>query len=49
MKTIQQNADYIHCAAHNLNLALYVAVGDCKEVAQYFNILQNIYTFFDYK
>lgn len=46
IKNIQPNAEYVHCASHNLNLVINDAVSSCKEVSQYFATLQNIYSFF---
>lgn len=46
IKKVQQNAEYIHCACHNLNLVINDAVSSCTEVSRYFTTLQNIYSFF---
>lgn len=41
-----QNADYVHCAAHSLNLILNDAAKGIAEVSQFFDNLETIYTFF---
>lgn len=46
IKRVQPNADYIHCASHNLNLVINDVVSSCKQISQYFTTLQNIYSFF---
>nr|CAI5852959.1 unnamed protein product [Callosobruchus analis] len=40
------NADYVHCAAHALNLVLNDAAGHVREVSTFFDNLEKIYTFF---
>nr|CAI5862634.1 unnamed protein product [Callosobruchus analis] len=40
------NADYIHCAAHALNLVLNDAARHVREVSTFFDNLEKIYTFF---
>ncbi|CAK1599564.1 unnamed protein product [Parnassius mnemosyne] len=40
------NADYVHCAAHALNLILNDAAKRVIEVSTFFNNLEKIYTFF---
>ena len=40
------NADYVHCAAHSLNLILNDAAKHISEVSQFFDNLEIIYTFF---
>nr|CAI5868218.1 unnamed protein product [Callosobruchus analis] len=40
------NADYVHCAAHALNLALNDAVRHVRKVSTFFdNLEKNIYFF----
>lgn len=46
IKQIQPNAEYVHCASHNLNLVINDAVSGCSEVRLFFTTLQNIYIFF---
>lgn len=46
IKEFQKNAEYIHCASHNLNLVINDAVSGCTEVSSFFSILQKIYSFF---
>lgn len=43
---MQPNAEFVHCASHNLNLVTNDAVKACTEVSNYFTILQDVYTFF---
>nr|CAI5859424.1 unnamed protein product [Callosobruchus analis] len=40
------NADYVHCAAHALNLVLNDAARHVREVSTFFHNLEEIYTFF---
>lgn len=40
------NADYVHCAAHALNLILNDAAKRVPEVSNFFDNLEKIYTFF---
>ncbi|CAG9820727.1 unnamed protein product [Phaedon cochleariae] len=40
------NADYVHCAAHALNLVLNDAARHVREVLTFFDNLEKIYTFF---
>nr|CAI5849508.1 unnamed protein product [Callosobruchus analis] len=40
------NADYVHCAAHALNLVLNDAARHVREVSTFFENLEKIYTFF---
>lgn len=46
IKNIQPNADYVHCACHNLNLVILDAVKSCKDIDVFFTILQSLYSFF---
>nr|CAI5832734.1 unnamed protein product [Callosobruchus analis] len=39
------NADYVHCAAHALNLVLNDAARHVREVSTFFDNLEKIYTF----
>ena len=47
-RVLQRNplALFVHCCAHNLNLALVDCCTECTEVVSFFGILQTIYTFF---
>ncbi|XP_065654741.1 zinc finger MYM-type protein 1-like [Hydra vulgaris] len=45
-KKNQPNAMYMHCAAHNLNLVINDAVKCCVEVASFFVMLEDVYSFF---
>nr|CAI5839645.1 unnamed protein product [Callosobruchus analis] len=40
------NADYVHCAAHTLNMILKDAARHVREVSTFFDNLEKIYTFF---
>nr|CAI5834089.1 unnamed protein product [Callosobruchus analis] len=40
------NADYVHCAAHAINLVLNDAARHVREVSTFFDNLEKIYTFF---
>nr|CAI5842394.1 unnamed protein product [Callosobruchus analis] len=40
------NADYVHCAAHALNLVLNDAARHVREVSTFFDNSEKIYTFF---
>lgn len=46
IKNIQPNAEYVHCATHNLNLVVNDAVSTCVELQVFFATLQELYTFF---
>ena len=46
IKNIEPLAEYVHCASHNLNLVINDTVSGCKEVVNFFTLLQEIYTFF---
>lgn len=46
IKQIQPNAEYIHCADHNLHLVINDAVSGCSEISAYFAVLQDLYSFF---
>lgn len=46
IRNIQQNAEYVHCASHNLNLVLKDAIEKNKDVSAFFITLQDIYSFF---
>ncbi|XP_065650531.1 zinc finger MYM-type protein 1-like [Hydra vulgaris] len=45
-KKNQPNAMYMHCAARNLNLVINDAVKCCVEVASFFVMLEDVYSFF---
>ncbi|XP_065668169.1 zinc finger MYM-type protein 1-like [Hydra vulgaris] len=45
-KKNQPNAMYMHCAAHNLNLVINDPVKCCVEVASFFVMLEDVYSFF---
>nr|CAI5858469.1 unnamed protein product [Callosobruchus analis] len=46
IKEHASNADYVHCAAHALNLVLNDAARHVREVSTFFDNLEKIYTFF---
>ncbi|XP_065662854.1 zinc finger MYM-type protein 1-like [Hydra vulgaris] len=46
INNIQPSAQYVYCASHNLNLVINDAVSGCREVNNFFIILQEIYSFF---
>nr|CAI5827267.1 unnamed protein product [Callosobruchus analis] len=46
IKEHSPNADYVHCAAHALNLVLNDAAKHVREVSTFFDNLEKIYTFF---
>ncbi|XP_023247158.1 uncharacterized protein LOC106642184 [Copidosoma floridanum] len=46
IKDIQPNAEYVHCASHNLNLVINDSVSGCVEVHNFFSTIQEMYTFF---
>lgn len=46
IKDIQPNAEYVHCASHNLNLVINDAVRGCMEIQHFFITLQELYNFF---
>lgn len=46
IKCIQPNAEYVHCASHNLNLVINDVVSGCSEISNFFYIIKSIYSFF---
>lgn len=46
IKNIVPTAEYVHCAAHNLNLVLNDSVFNITEVSQFYDIVQQTYVFF---
>lgn len=42
----EPSAEYVHCAAHNLNLALNDCVQGIPEIKQFYDVLERMYTFF---
>ena len=46
IKTINPLADYVHCAAHSLNLVGSCAVESVTEAVDFFSTLQELYNFF---
>jgi len=38
IKNIQSNAEYVHCASHNLNLVVNDIVRGCSEISRFFLI-----------
>ncbi|XP_072943498.1 zinc finger MYM-type protein 1-like [Epargyreus clarus] len=46
IKDIQPNAEYVHCASHNLNLVINDAVRGSIEIQKFFAIMQDLFNFF---
>ncbi|KAJ8043424.1 Zinc finger MYM-type protein 1 [Holothuria leucospilota] len=46
VKEVNKSAAYVHCCAHNLNLVLADACGNCAEAVTFFGTIQKVYTFF---
>lgn len=46
IKLVSPHAKFVPCSAHSLNLVGQNAASCCKEAIDFFNFLQNIYTFF---
>lgn len=46
IRTLSPTAVYILCTNHSLNLVLNFACETCFQAVDYFNLVQNIYTFF---
>lgn len=46
IKQKQPKAEYVHCAAHNLNLVIGDCVKCCVEIQTFFAVLEEIYDFF---
>lgn len=46
VKELAQNTDYVHYAAHELNLSLNNAENICPEVSKCFHNLEKVYTIF---
>lgn len=46
IKDFSPNADYVHCAAHSLNLILNDGAKNISEISVFFDDLEKIYTFF---
>ncbi|XP_050516249.1 zinc finger MYM-type protein 1-like [Diabrotica virgifera virgifera] len=46
LQEIEKLAVYVHCNAHNLNLAINDAVKEVRAVDSYFTTLQSLYVFF---
>jgi len=42
IKNIQNNAEHVHCASHNLNLIINGVVRRCSEISRFFYSLQNV-------
>lgn len=43
---VQPNAEYVHCANHNLNLVMNDVIHGSSEISRLFDTLQNIYIFY---
>lgn len=46
IRKLSKNADYVHCAAHNLNLVLNDAVKNITVLVNFYDLIQSIYVFF---
>lgn len=46
IKKHSQTAHYVPCASHSLNLIVSSASESCLQAITYFNLLENVYTFF---
>lgn len=46
IKEKSQNAEYVHCASHNLNLVLNDSVSDITEMIVFYDLINQIYVFF---
>ncbi|XP_045446623.1 zinc finger MYM-type protein 1-like [Melitaea cinxia] len=46
VKDIQPNAEYVHCASHNLNLVVNDAVRGSVEIQKFFATIQDLFNFF---
>lgn len=46
IKQKSQNAEYVHCASHNLNLVLNDSVNDITEMIVFYDLINQIYMFF---
>lgn len=46
IKQLEENAIYVHCAAHNLNLVVNDAMSGVTEVRDFFTTLQELYVYF---
>lgn len=46
IKSKSPNADYIHCASHNLNLVLNDSVESIKEISVFYDVVNKVYVFF---
>uniref|UniRef100_H3A5Y3 DUF4371 domain-containing protein n=1 Tax=Latimeria chalumnae TaxID=7897 RepID=H3A5Y3_LATCH len=42
------HAEYVHCAAHNLNLTLNDSVRGIPKVKHYYDVIERLYTFFSH-
>ena len=40
------NTEYVHCAAHNLNLVINDSVSHISEVSQFYDIVHRLYVYF---
>ncbi|XP_069194044.1 uncharacterized protein [Procambarus clarkii] len=46
INSMQPKADYVHCAAHNLNVVLKDAMSSVPEVKKFFTIIKHVHSFF---
>lgn len=46
IKNQQPNAEFVHCAAHNLNLVINDSVKNILEISKFYDIVEELYVFF---
>lgn len=46
IKNQQPNAEFVHCAAHNLNLVVNDSVKNILEISKFYDIVEELYVFF---
>lgn len=46
IKSKSPNAEYVHCASHNLNLVLNDSVKSIREIGDFYDVINNVYVFF---
>lgn len=46
IKRKQPKAEYVHCAAHNLNLVLNDSVNEIEDITSFYDTIQSLYVFF---
>lgn len=46
IKSKSPNAEYVHCASHNLNLVLNDSVKSFREIEDFYDVINSVYVFF---